>query len=65
MDGAVWRGDLRTGRGSVLIPGTPGTDKAGSSSTRRADSGPPTSPEAAPAVRRGHRGQAGPLPVHR
>ncbi|MET8461457.1 SMP-30/gluconolactonase/LRE family protein [Micromonospora zamorensis] len=29
LDGAVWRGDLRTGRGSVLIPGTPGTDKAG------------------------------------
>ncbi|MEU8421619.1 superoxide dismutase [Micromonospora sp. NPDC048835] len=29
LDGAVWRGDLRTGRGSVLIPGTPGTAKAG------------------------------------
>ncbi|MEH0934287.1 SMP-30/gluconolactonase/LRE family protein [Micromonospora psammae] len=29
LDGAVWRGDLRTGRGSVLIPGTPGTDRAG------------------------------------
>lgn len=29
LDGTVWRGDLRTGRGSVLIPGTPGTDKAG------------------------------------
>ncbi|MBM0276814.1 NHL repeat-containing protein [Micromonospora tarensis] len=29
LDGAVWRGDLRTGHGSVLIPGTPGTDKAG------------------------------------
>ncbi|MGI5524243.1 SMP-30/gluconolactonase/LRE family protein [Micromonospora sp. CA-259024] len=29
LDGAVWRGDLRTGRGSVLIPGNPGTDKAG------------------------------------
>ncbi|MCG5472171.1 superoxide dismutase [Micromonospora sp. LAH09] len=29
LDGAVWRGDLRTGRGSVLIPGIPGTDKAG------------------------------------
>ncbi|MFC7549233.1 SMP-30/gluconolactonase/LRE family protein [Plantactinospora sp. GCM10030261] len=29
MDGAVWRGDLRTGRGSVLIPGASGTDKAG------------------------------------
>ncbi|MEH1165655.1 superoxide dismutase [Micromonospora sp. CPCC 205539] len=29
LDGAVWRGDLRTGRGSVLIPGTPGKDKAG------------------------------------
>ncbi|MCI4063015.1 superoxide dismutase [Micromonospora sp. R77] len=29
LDGAVWRGDLRTGRGEVLIPGVPGTDKAG------------------------------------
>ncbi|MEW2430533.1 superoxide dismutase [Micromonospora sp. NPDC047644] len=29
LNGAVWRGDLRTGRGSVLIPGTPGTAKAG------------------------------------
>ncbi|WFE51499.1 superoxide dismutase [Micromonospora sp. WMMD1155] len=29
LDGAVWRGDLRTGRGSVLIPGTPGMPKAG------------------------------------
>ncbi|MEV1071928.1 superoxide dismutase [Micromonospora parva] len=29
LDGAVWRGDLRTGRGSVLIPGTPGTAKTG------------------------------------
>ncbi|SCG48642.1 SMP-30/gluconolactonase/LRE family protein [Micromonospora coxensis] len=29
LDGAVWRGDLRTGRGAVFIPGTPGTDKAG------------------------------------
>ncbi|MFC5925421.1 SMP-30/gluconolactonase/LRE family protein [Micromonospora vulcania] len=29
LDGAVWRGDLRTGRGSVLIPGVPGKDKAG------------------------------------
>ncbi|MEU4470885.1 superoxide dismutase [Micromonospora sp. NPDC023888] len=29
LDGAVWRGDLRTGRGSVLIPGTPGAAKAG------------------------------------
>ncbi|MGC4748771.1 SMP-30/gluconolactonase/LRE family protein [Micromonospora sp. DT201] len=29
LDGAVWRGDLRTGRGSVLIPGTPGNSKAG------------------------------------
>ncbi|MGW5576258.1 superoxide dismutase [Micromonospora chokoriensis] len=29
LDGAVWRGDLRTGRGSVLIPGTPGAPKSG------------------------------------
>ncbi|MFF0150917.1 SMP-30/gluconolactonase/LRE family protein [Micromonospora sp. NPDC005203] len=29
LDGAVWRGDLRTGRGSGLIPGTPGAAKAG------------------------------------
>ncbi|SCE90122.1 Sugar lactone lactonase YvrE [Micromonospora coriariae] len=29
LDGAVWRGDLRTGRGSVLIPAVPGKDKAG------------------------------------
>ncbi|WP_433127547.1 SMP-30/gluconolactonase/LRE family protein [Micromonospora sp. CA-240977] len=29
LDGAVWRGDLRTGRGSVLIPGTAGATKAG------------------------------------
>ncbi|PGH44879.1 superoxide dismutase [Micromonospora sp. WMMA1996] len=29
LDGAIWRGDLRTGRGAVLVPGVPGTDKAG------------------------------------
>jgi sugar lactone lactonase YvrE len=29
LDGAVWRGDLRTGQGEVFIPGVPGTDKAG------------------------------------
>ncbi|MEU7843184.1 superoxide dismutase [Micromonospora sp. NPDC049114] len=28
-NGAVWRGDVRTGRGSVLIPGAPGREKAG------------------------------------
>ncbi|WP_435205306.1 SMP-30/gluconolactonase/LRE family protein [Micromonospora sp. bgisy143] len=28
-NGAVWRGDLRTGRGSVFIPGAPGREKAG------------------------------------
>jgi sugar lactone lactonase YvrE len=28
-DGAVWHGDLATGKGSVLVPGTPGTAKTG------------------------------------
>src|SRR5919201_820443 len=29
VDGAVFRGDLATGRGGVLVPGTPGTAKTG------------------------------------
>src|SRR5437660_11829947 len=29
VDGAVFRGDLATGRGRVFIPGTPGTAKTG------------------------------------
>lgn len=29
VDGAIWKGDLRTGEGAVLVPGTPGTVAVG------------------------------------
>jgi sugar lactone lactonase YvrE len=34
-DGAVYRGDLATGRGGILVPGTPGTAKTGLKLDRR------------------------------